>query len=110
MRMWQVLFRRKRSAKPRAGAVKHPVRNDFHTVVTKTGVKVTFKPTNSTYSFYWLADNSAIAPFSSVSLAGVQHGGYNTGDYHPDEVQEMARQIASEYAPIHFGQFPDASC
>jgi hypothetical protein len=110
MRMWQVLFRRRRSAKPRARTVKHPVRNDFHTVVIKTGVNVTFKPTNSTYSFYWRADNSAIAPFAPVSLTGVQHGGYNTGDYPPDEVEDMARQIASEYAPVHFRQFLDASC
>jgi hypothetical protein len=108
MRMWQLLFRHRKSAKPRPRAVKHPVRNDFHTVVTKTGVNVTFKPTNSTYSFHWLADNSAIAPFAPVSLTGVQHGGYNTGDYPPDEVEGMARQI--EYAPVHFGQFPDASC
>ena len=35
MRMWQVPFRRRRSAKPRARTVKHPVRNEFHTVVTR---------------------------------------------------------------------------
>jgi hypothetical protein len=80
-RKWQVLFRRRRSAKPRARAVKHPVRNDFHTVVSKTGVSVTFKPPNGTYSFYWLTDNSAIAPNGPVSLTGVHHGGCNTGDY-----------------------------
>jgi len=109
MRMWRVPFRRRRSAKPRARTVKHPVRNEFHTVVTKASVNVTFKPTNSTYSFYWLAGNGTIARFGPVSLAGVQHGGCNTGDYPSDEVQDMAQQIASEYAPVHFGQFPDVS-
>jgi len=36
--------------------MKHPVRSDFHTVVIEAGVTVTFKPTNSIYSFYRLAD------------------------------------------------------
>ena len=37
-----------------ANAMKQPARSDFHTVVTAAGVSVTFKPTNSTYSFYRL--------------------------------------------------------
>jgi hypothetical protein len=48
MRFWQILFRRRGYAKPRASAVKHPAIGDFHTVVAKAGVRVTFKPTNST--------------------------------------------------------------
>ena len=32
--------------------MKRPVRSDFATVVTETGVSVMFKPTNSIYTFY----------------------------------------------------------
>ena len=95
------LFRRVGRADPRnTGEIRHPVRSDFHTVVTKAGLSVTFQPTNSTYSF--VADNNIIA--RPVSFAGVQHAGHNTGDYPSDEVQYMARQIASEYALVHFVQ------
>jgi len=31
--------------------MKHPVRSDFDTLVTDAGVSVTFKQTNSNYSF-----------------------------------------------------------
>jgi hypothetical protein len=83
--------------------MKHPVRSDFDTAVTEAGVTVTFKPTNSIYSFYRLADTNDPAPlgpvsFAGVSLAGVQHAGRNSGDYIPDEVQDMAQRIASEVA------------
>jgi hypothetical protein len=79
--------------------MKHPVRSDFHTVVTAAGVSVTFKPTNSTYSFYRFAKTGAL------SLAGIQHAGRGTADYLSAEVQDMAQQIASGHASIHFGQF-----
>ena len=99
MRMWQLLFRHRKSAKPRPRAVKHPVRNDFHTVVTAAGVSVTFKPTNSTYSFYRFAETGAL------SLTGIQHAGRDTDDYPSDKVQDMAQQIAAGHASVHFGQF-----
>jgi len=38
--------------------MKHPARSDFRTVVTAAGVSVTFKPTNSAYSFYRLAETA----------------------------------------------------
>ena len=47
--------------------MKHPVRNDFDTVVTEAGVRVTFKPTNSIYSFYRLAGSDEIARVGPVS-------------------------------------------
>jgi hypothetical protein len=74
--------------------MKHPVRADFDAAVTESGVSVTFKPTNSIYSFYRLAGASDIAP------AGGGHAGVSgdTADYPPDEVQEMAQRIASEVA------------
>jgi hypothetical protein len=52
--------------------MKHPVRNDFDTTVTEAGVTVIFKPTNSIYSFYRLADGNDVARVGPVSLAGCQ--------------------------------------
>src|SRR5947207_15202164 len=75
---------------------KHPVRGDFHTVVTEAGVSVTFKPTNSIYRFNRLADAN-VAVLGPVSFAGVQHAGRNTDDYPSDEVQDMAQGIASDF-------------
>jgi len=55
--------------------MKHPDKSDFHTAVTDAGVVVTFKPTNSIYSFYELADSEDIARLSHVSLGSVRHAG-----------------------------------
>jgi hypothetical protein len=41
--------------------MKHPVRSDFDTAVTEVGVNVTFKPTNSLYSFYRLTEAEDVA-------------------------------------------------
>jgi hypothetical protein len=79
-------------------STKHPARSDFHTVVTEAGITVTFKPTNSIYSFYRLAGSNEIARIGPVSYAGVQHAGHNTEDYPADEVQNLAQRIASELA------------
>jgi hypothetical protein len=76
--------------------MKHPARSDFATVVTEAGVSVTFKPTNSLYTFYRPTAGEDVARLGSVVFAGVQHAGRNTGDYGPDEVQVMAQRIASE--------------
>ena len=104
--IWQLLFRRGEGfAEPCACAVKHPAISDFHTIVAKGSVDVTFKPTKSTY-IYKLTDTDDIARLV-VSLAGVDHAGRDTGDYPADEVQDMAQQIAAEHALVHFGQFPD---
>jgi hypothetical protein len=79
-------------------AMKHPVRSDFHTVVTEAGVSVTFKPTNSVYSFCRLADANDSGRFGSLSFAGVVHAEHNTNeDYSPNEVQDLAQRIASEF-------------
>ena len=104
--IWQVLFRRGEGfAEPCACAVRHPAISDFHTIVAKAGVDVTFKPTKSTY-IYTLTDTDDIARLV-VSLAGVEHAGRDTGDYPADEVQDMAQQLAAEHALVHFSQFPD---
>jgi hypothetical protein len=80
--------------------MKHPVRSDFDTAVTEAGVTVTFKPTNSIYSFYRLADSGNVARLGPVSLERVRHAGASgdTEDYPSDEVQEMAQLVASEVA------------
>jgi hypothetical protein len=76
----------------------HPVRSDFETLVTEAGVKVTFKPTNSIYSFYRLAESKDVARLGPVSLGQVRHAGPkgDTEDYPADEVQDMAQRIASD--------------
>jgi hypothetical protein len=66
--------------------------------VTKSGLSVTFKP---------VTDNPVIARLGPVSFMGVQHGGHNTEDYNSDEVETMARQVASKHASIHFSHFID---
>jgi hypothetical protein len=78
--------------------MKHPVTGDFDAAVTEAGVNVTFKPTNSIYSFYRLAESEDIARLGSVSLERVRHAGPSgdTEDYPSDEVQDMAQRIASE--------------
>jgi hypothetical protein len=81
--------------------MKHPVESDFGTSVTEGGVIITFKPTNSIYSFNRLADTHDIARLGPVSPAHVRHAGPtgDTGDYARNEVQDMALRIASEAAP-----------
>jgi hypothetical protein len=76
--------------------MKHPARSDFATVVTEAGVSVTFRPTNSIYTFYRLTAGEDVARLGPVAFAGVQHAGRNTEDYPADEVQAMAQRIASE--------------
>jgi hypothetical protein len=78
--------------------MKHPDRNDFDAAVTEAGVTVTFKPTNSIYSFYRLADTDDIARLGPVRLDGVRHAGPSgdTNDYLSDEVLDMAQRIAKD--------------
>ncbi|MGA8075832.1 MAG: hypothetical protein WB868_00415 [Xanthobacteraceae bacterium] len=80
--------------------MKHPVRNDFAAAVAEAGVTVTFKPTQSIYSFYRLAGGGDIARLGPVSPQAVRHAGGSgdTADYPADEVQAMAQNIASEAA------------
>jgi hypothetical protein len=78
--------------------MKHPDESDFSASVTDAGVIVTFKPTNSTYTFYRLAESKDIARLGPVSLHHVRHAGAtaDTGDYPTHEVQAMALRVASE--------------
>jgi hypothetical protein len=47
--------------------MKLPVRSDFDTAVTEAGINVTFKPTNSIYSFYRLAESEDVARLLTLS-------------------------------------------
>jgi hypothetical protein len=107
-RLWRQVFlrRRRRVEPPSASPIKHPLLSDFDTVVTKAGLNVTFKPTNSTYIFHRRVDTNVTAGLGPVSCVGVEHAGRDTEDYPRDEVQNMAQQIASEHVPAHFGQWP----
>jgi hypothetical protein len=80
--------------------MKHPVRSDFDTTVSEMGVSVTFKPTNSIYSFVRLSDARDIARLGPVSPGSIPHGGpsADTKDYDPDEIQDTAQRIASDVA------------
>jgi hypothetical protein len=80
--------------------MKHPLESDFHIVVSDTNVTVTFKPTNSIYGFYRLADSEDVARLGPVSLGHVRHAGPSgdTEEYPADEVQQMAQRLASESA------------
>ena len=102
--MWY-FFKRKRSAGPPFSEIRRPAKSEFHTVVTKTGLSVTFKPTKSTYTF--VTDDAAIERPGSVAFIGVQHATRNTQDYNSDEVEALARQVASEHASIHFSHLFD---
>jgi len=102
-RIWQLPFGSRRPAEPHTSEIKHPIKTDFHTVVSKAGVNVTFKPTNSTYNF--VTDAPVIARLSGFSFLGVEHVGRNTEGYDSNEVRDMAWQIASEHAPVNFGHF-----
>jgi len=104
-RISQVLFGRKRRTDPGVSEIRRPVKSDFHTVVTKTGLSVTFKPTKSIYIF--VLDNAVVQRLGPVSFMGVQHEGCNTEDYNSDEVEAMALQVASEYASVQFCHFID---
>jgi hypothetical protein len=93
--------------------MKHPIRIDFDAAVTQAGVSVTFKPTNSIYSFYRLAESNDIARLGPVSLGNVRHAGPSgdTEDYSSGEIQAMAQRIASEVAasvwPVQEEKFAD---
>jgi hypothetical protein len=78
--------------------MKHPVTGDFDAAVSEAGVTVTFKPTNSIYSFYRLAEGGDVARLGPLAAGAVSHVGPSgdTADYPPDEVQAMAQRIAAE--------------
>ena len=92
---------------PRCAAENKQFRHNYATVRWKSllgfcvgGAFADIAP-DCTYGFYRLAETGAL------SLAGIQHAGRDTDDYPSDEVQDMAQQIASGHASVHFGPFQD---
>ena len=78
-----------------------PTEDDFETDVFSAGVNVFFKPTRSYYTFVRLSDDKYISPSAPLSRdASLRHAGPSgdTGEYDPEEVFEMAYQIASKAA------------
>jgi len=67
--------------------MKQPIESDFDVRNHDAGVDVTFKPTDSQYSFVLLADRR--------SLASVRHGKTgDTGDYASGDVEATAFRVA----------------
>jgi hypothetical protein len=68
--------------------MKHPSRSDFDAAVNGADVTVTFKPTNSVFSFIRLDHSDDVAQVGRASQ--------DTRDYAAHEVQALAARIASE--------------
>ena len=78
--------------------MKEPVENDFIVTRVGAGVNVTFKPTNSHYSFNLLADPKDVVRFGPLSQdVRVRHAKTgDTGEYPSESVLAMARQLAEK--------------
>jgi hypothetical protein len=77
--------------------VKQPMEADFDVQVLEGHVGVTFRPTQSHYSFGVLVDPKDIARFGRLSQSpNVRHAKTgDTGDYSSSEVEAMAFRLAS---------------
>ena len=83
--------------------MKQPTEDDFTVAaVLESGVTVLFEPTQSSYTFYGLADPDDIKRFGPVSQEpdNIRHAGPSgdTGEYQSDEVQGIAHSLASDAA------------
>jgi hypothetical protein len=79
--------------------MKRPQRSDFDVVVLEAGVKVTFKPTETIYTFHLLAEPADRKRLGPVSPDGiVRHAGPtgDTGDYLEEDVRRLAWTLATE--------------
>ena len=70
--------------------MKQPIENDFDIENHDAGVDVTFRPTESQYSFVLLEDRRSLSPRASV-----RHGKTgDTGDYASGDVEATAFRVA----------------
>jgi hypothetical protein len=70
--------------------VKQPIESDFDIENHDAGVDVTFRPTESQYSFVLLAHRGSLSPRASV-----RHGKTgDTGDYAAGDVEATAFRVA----------------
>ena len=71
---------------------------EFKTVVSDAAVTVICQPTKSTSTFYRLADPNDIQKYGPIMSEpdNAHHGGPtgDTGDYHSQDVQQMAHRCA----------------
>jgi hypothetical protein len=72
-------------------AIKRPVERDFQVVCHEFAIQVTFKPTDSHYSFARLADGRLSPDGPTVKHYGITG---DTGEYPPSDVHLMARRLA----------------
>ena len=70
--------------------MKQPIESDFDVRNHDAGVDVTFKPTESQYSFVLLADRGSLSPRASVRHRKTG----DTGDYASDDVEATAFRVA----------------
>ena len=75
-----------------------PLREDFDVVVRASGVDVTFKPTQSEYSFSRLVNAEDIERYGPISDVPRHAATGNTGRYDTAEVAQMAFDLASSAA------------
>jgi hypothetical protein len=69
--------------------VKQPTKADFDIEVDDSGIHVVFRPTESYFRYYLLADGKLSLP------PIVRHRNYgDTGDYTSSEVRAMADELA----------------
>ena len=84
--------------------MKQPIESDFDVRNHDAGVDVTFKPTDSQYSFVLLADRRSLSPQASV-----RHGKTgDTGDYASGDVEATAFRVAC--AAIKSRHHPPLRC
>ena len=73
--------------------MKQPIESDFDVRNHDAGVDVTFKPTDSQYSFVLLADRGSLSPRASVRHGKTGDTG-DTGDYASGDVEATAFRVA----------------
>jgi hypothetical protein len=80
--------------------MKQPTPKDFTVEASEAGIIVTFTPTESIYSYFWLADQSDIQSVGPISSDyKVRHAKTgDTGSYRSSEVEAIAYQLARDLA------------
>jgi hypothetical protein len=79
--------------------MREPTSSDFDIQVGEAGITVRFKPTDSIFSYYLLADPDDIRRHGPISPQSKRHGNTgDTGDYSEEEVEALAFRLAQEAA------------
>jgi hypothetical protein len=71
--------------------MKQPTKTDFHVEVDDAVIRIFFRPTESHYDYYLLADGGlSRAPIIRHAKTG------DTGNYAESDIEEMAYELAQE--------------